>query len=131
METPNLVLESICRTDAKFFTLQLLETTNLPRGNNWLWNKSKPKRVVQMPDDIEISLYKLNTRKTRKAEEEPPPYKVWIFNVTNTSSNMILSFFWCERGAEEIEIIPVTLQDLSFLYPFTSLDSAKNFGWID
>lgn len=125
--SPDLSFENICITNTIFFTDVILDTTTLPRQTCWLWNKSKPSQPINIGNNI-VSFYKLNTRKTRKSPVDPPLYKVWIFDIINDSNQ--LSYFWCERGIEEIPIEPVNLNDLSFLSAFTTQETALTLGWV-
>ena len=118
-------IEDICITGTAFFTKYLLDSSTLPRETNWLWNKSKPTQTYELRDGSSVSFYKLNSRR-KKGEKMCPEFKVWIFNVTLPDQSR-LSYFYCERG---IDITPVTLGDLSFLSPYTTVDLAKSFGWI-
>ena len=135
---PPEALEEICQTNAFLFSRAALGTINLPRGVNWLWNKSKATKFART-ENYEVAFYKLNTRKARRTcEFEAPMYKLWIFEVkiadTGIEENDKIYGLWCERGDEEpasrIEIQVVNLEDLSFLSPYTTVESAKTFGWI-
>ena|SRR3990167_1651717 len=127
INNPILTIENICTTNTCFFTSTFLDTTTLPRESYWLWNKSKRSQTVYLDDNTKVSFYKLNTRKARRSEKEPPNFKVWLFDITSTSGSKI-HFFWCERGFDTVEI---TINDLAFLRPyFTTNSAASLYGWM-
>ena len=139
----SLSLESICVTDTKIFTHLSIKTKTLPRGVDWLWNQSRSRQFVTLGNGRSVCFYKLNTRKARKVPGESPPYKLWVYNITQPSCQEV-SFLWCERGLEEpaetnpkseedsgseIEVCTVTLEELAFLRQFTTPMCATLFGW--
>ena len=123
-------IDNICITNQKFFSYVPLKTKTLPRGTDWLWNQSRSRVRLTLDNGLNLIFYKLNTRKVRQARNEPPNYKIWVFNATSPDHKSF-SFFWCERGEDmmEIEIKPVTLSDLSFLLPYASPACALLCGW--
>ena len=76
---------------------------HLPSEGEWFWNQAHASVSVTIPDNVghlyPVAFRKLLCRKKRSATTtaKPPRYKLWVFEVTLPSSNLI-SVVWCERG---------------------------------
>lgn len=127
IQEPTLCFESYCITDYRFFTSDELSTKSLPRGKNWLWNKSKASHV-NLSNGCAVRFLKLSIRRSNSSSPACPKCKMWIFYIRYPNQHKI-TFVWCERGNESVKILPVTLQDLAFLYPFVNPIDASILGW--
>ena len=129
--TPMPSFDTLCFTDNRFFTREEIKTKALPRGKDWWWNKNRSYRIIFNGRRVEY--YKLSTRKVNAMVPPPPGCKLWVFYIDLSPEDSIekkrLTFVWCEKGLESIKILPVTLQDLAFLGPFTTPTWALAFGW--
>ena len=152
-------LNDLCKQGHKFFTSSSLQTADLPKGKTWQWNQSRSKKKLSVPNTLDISFCKLNTRKSRGCTERSPSYKVWIFQLQFIQEDTILYFSWCEKGVPAIyestpkqqstqflsycgpeqfmsahfypdPIEQITLNDLSFLKEFTDICTAHQLGWV-
>lgn len=125
------MLEELVEQNSKFFVFRKLSTSGLPRGNSWLWNQSRSRKIIKdYTGNIQVSFYKLNTR-NKNSNVIAPNYKIWVFNITIQPNNKVFSFLWCERG--EMSKIPdiddLNIQDFDFLAPFLCVPCAMEFGW--
>jgi len=139
----SLTVDVICETGKMLFVRECLKTSSLPRGEAWIWNQSRSRKVINLDDEgIQVCFYKVNSRLAKGLIARTRPYKLWVYNMT--IQNEEVSFLWCEKGDQtryaaaaptddmmdfQMEILPVTLQDLSFLKPFVTNYTATAFGW--
>ena len=145
-------LDDLCIKDAKYFLATTITTSDIPRGNNWVWNQSRAKIATQdLTENIKLSFHKLNTRKI-KSSTTPPFHKLWVFSLHIMPPDKHYSFLWCERGLEKAaeltdEIVQTSpektspenspsiddlcLKEFSFLSPFVSEEIATSLGWLD
>lgn len=94
----NLQLEDVLTTGNKFFTYESLFPPTLPRQESWQWNQSRSRNHFNFGLFLDISYFKLNTRKAKGFTNKSPPHKVWIFEILLSGVETI-NFFWCEKGA--------------------------------
>ena len=114
-------------TNTMFFINESLTPSNIPKGD-WLWNKSRPAINAILEGNIHVSFYKLNARKTNDTLFFSK-IKIWLFTIS-VNSTFHSSFFWCETGAPvDIQMVPVKLEDLSFLREYMPPNTARLFGW--
>ena len=119
-------LDNIYVKDTIFFVKDGLDTSDLPKGN-WNWNKSRQTVHMSLPNNVDVSFYKLNTRKKRGPTKLKVVRKVWIFDIQLAPVEKV-TFFWCEKG-DLLELVPVSLDALSFLHDCTTSKVAESFGW--
>lgn len=119
-----------------------IEKTCLPREQTWCWNQSNTKVEVILSDGTPVVFRKISPKKI-DSRIVTPSYKLWIFQLQQTSDSPRLDFIWCEKGYDSVrtttrsvdtEIGPVfpdqlSLEVLSFLRPFVEPEVAKAFGW--
>ena len=111
----NFDLPFICKKDTFFFTETPLNTSTLPRGENWSWNQSRARQNISAVDSsISACFYKLSTRKTPHSETKAPLFKIWIFNISipilGKEGDKIINFMWCEKGFDFVESPPTEAQ---------------------
>lgn len=112
---------------------------HLPPQKTWTWNQSCGKNAftLRTDDDIEVVMFKMNSRKKRNVTAIPS-YKVWLFQFGKKGNIPHLYAVWCEKGyPEKLEgtlSLPtsedLSLQDFSFLKQFVDVDLAREFGWL-
>merc|ERR1711907_504703 len=154
-ENSRITLQHI-QTNNSFFSDNILKTSSLPTRPGWVWNQSRSRKTIHQ-FGWEICFYKVNVRQAKYSPITPPSFKVWIFYVKSLTETF--SFLWCEKGCSKLDsvidsvpmthscrpgnicpsdfevlqmndlIVPVTLQDLSFLKPYVSTSSACAFAW--
>lgn len=111
----------------------------LPPQKTWTWNQSCGKNTftLRTDDEIEVVMYKMNSRKKRNVASIPS-YKVWLFQFGKKGNRPHLYAIWCEKGYPDkldgVLSLPssedLSLQDFSFLKQFVNQDLAREFGWI-
>lgn len=122
-------LAQLCTRGSIHYIEGHLSTMNLPRGDDWLWNQSRPKHETQDTEmNIKVSFFKLNTRKSRSTRniQNPPPIKIWIFLLD--TGEKLCSVIWCERGYDNSRE-ELSLEQLQFLSPFVTEEVAISLGW--
>lgn len=147
----------MCQTGKILVTEGHISTSNIPRGENWLWNQSRARQhAVDRNATVKILFCKLNTRRTKFAPptENVPSLKIWIFHLDYQNSEEKYSAIWCERGFKDtyvpqenhyfdypIEPAPsanivgsdsceeLSIHELQFLRPFVSESVAISLGW--
>mmetsp|Transcript_17381 Transcript_17381/g.29593 ORF Transcript_17381/g.29593 Transcript_17381/m.29593 type:complete len:183 (-) Transcript_17381:98-646(-) len=112
-----------------FFYDGHLTTPQIPRENYWKWNQSRGKTELDSNSNhLHLSFCKLNSRNIPPALTAPP-YKIWVFNITDKTFNRKYGFFWCEKGFFQPTLDDNLLRELSFLQDFVSKDTADELGW--
>ena len=119
--------KEIYTKNTMFLTRHPLSSATLPKGD-WIWNKSRPAANITIQGGVSVSFYKINSRKSSRSVGAFQMVKIWIYAL-KFKDNLECNFFWCENGFENIPIVPVNLEDLSFLKPYVCPDTAMSLGW--
>ena len=83
-----LTLPRVTTTGDMFFVEGTIKTSNIPRDTTWIWNQSRGRQTFSdHKDNIEVNFFKLNTKKSKKHTNTPPPYKLWVFHIQFTKEN--------------------------------------------
>ena len=130
-ERVSLTLSSVTTKDSAFFTNSIVQTSDIPRQSEWLWNQSRGKQSVPCTNkDFSVYMSKLNTRKSHPSMKPPPQFKVWVFHIHWVDGKK-QTFFWCEKGDPPSPLNQDLLSELSFLSSFVSFTCAKELGWTE
>lgn len=123
-----ITLPDVTSHDNRFFVPRPIQTSDLPREPNWIWNQSRGRKEVNANSEITVKFFKLNTRKSKSIGDTTsiPQFKIWVFNVMIEQTEK--TFVWCEKG-ENPTLDENLLAQLSFLMPYVSLNCAEECGW--
>ena len=114
------------------FTAFSQNKIELKGSDGWRWNQSIANIDFQLDPNIQVLMYKLNSRRKVSGVGYLPSYKVWVYQMyINHSKTPSLYFMWCEKGLPQLPYNPseITIQDLSFLKAFTTQEVANFLGW--
>ena len=102
------------------------KSRNIPSGKTWRWNQVKSRYKVLLPKSKRIvEFYKLMPRSFRKDGKPNQLYKIWKFDVFDSSNSTKIThrILWCEKGLKDTET--VLLEDLKFLSHFMEPNVAR------
>lgn len=146
----------MCQTGKILVVEGHILTSNIPRGENWLWNQSRARQqACDRNGTMKIQFCKLNTRKTKVAPptQVTPSLKIWIFHLHYQNSEKY-SAIWCEKGFKESSYTQdsqyffdypssssnivgsdsceeLSIHQFQFLRPFVSDSVAISLGWAE
>lgn len=112
---------TILTSNSIYMFHQAISAKSIPGGQNWRWNQTKSRKVVSVPyQNMEVTLCKLIPRRTVVGSNEKiPSLKLWLYQLTSTSSPRSRSVIWCEKGYEPeiVSMEDININDYQFLAP--------------
>ena len=118
----DLSIDMLTIEDAKHYVTGYVNTPNVPRGAEWIWNQSRGRQIITTHSGLKCEYFKLNTRKSKTSDVTPPLFKLWVFQLHFPKP---ITFFWCEKGKDPAPIIDhLTTLPTHLLFPCHRTETA-------